>query len=78
MTIKELVKNAGENAEEHGFLRANPDPRHHLLGIHGEISEAVEELRMGRMVNDDWHLSEDGKPEGVPTELADAVIRDVF
>jgi NTP pyrophosphatase (non-canonical NTP hydrolase) len=39
--------------------------------IHSEISEATEEARRGR--TKEYEI--DGKPEGVPVELADAVIR---
>jgi hypothetical protein len=43
-----------------------------LLMIHSEISEGVEELREKRF--NTWY-NEDGKPEGLVVELADAVIR---
>lgn len=39
--------------------------------VHTELSEAVEEARLGKYVE----YEKDGKPEGVVVELADAVIR---
>lgn len=42
--------------------------------FHSEISEALEEYRNGRTVQE-IYLSENGKPEGVPVELADLLIR---
>jgi NTP pyrophosphatase (non-canonical NTP hydrolase) len=42
-----------------------------LLMVHSEISEAVEEYRDGHMCV--WF--DNGKPEGVPVEIADAIIR---
>lgn len=45
-----------------------------LALIHSEATEAVEELRNGRAVDHTYH-SEGGKPEGVPSEIADVVIR---
>lgn len=39
---------------------------------HSELSEALECLRNGEP---DYHLGENGKPEGVASELADTVIR---
>ena len=53
--------------------------------MHSELSEALEELRSGRTANETYYPTlakgeEDGrlsrhKPEGVPSELADVVIR---
>ena len=40
--------------------------------IHSEVSEAVEELRQGRIAT---VTRPDGKPEGFASELADIVIR---
>ena len=42
--------------------------------IHCELSEAVEEYRNGHGFTEIYY-NDDGKPEGVPVELADAVIR---
>lgn len=42
-----------------------------LTGIHGEVSEAYEDLRRLRM---NISLGPDGKPEGFPTELADVLL----
>jgi NTP pyrophosphatase (non-canonical NTP hydrolase) len=44
-----------------------------MLLIVSEISEAVEEFRNGRGLNEVY--LKDGKPEGIPVEMADAVIR---
>jgi hypothetical protein len=44
-----------------------------LLLVHCEISEAVEELRAGHLV--DQVYLKNGKPEGAIVEIADAIIR---
>lgn len=45
-----------------------------LINIHGEVSEAWEEYR--RHAKPDWtYLRGDGKPEGIPSEIADVIIR---
>lgn len=47
-----------------------------LLLIVSEISEAFEELRVGHKVSEEYESeTKPGKPEGIPSELADAVIR---
>lgn len=43
-----------------------------LANIHGEVSEALECVRTG---DRDIRFRDDGKPEGLPIELADALIR---
>ena len=43
-----------------------------LIGT--EVSEAIEELRNGHAA-DEHYYSDGGKPEGLPSELADIVIR---
>lgn len=42
--------------------------------IHSELSEALEEYRKGHTPRE-VYFQEDGKPEGIPTELADVLIR---
>jgi NTP pyrophosphatase (non-canonical NTP hydrolase) len=62
------------NAVEHGWWeQERPFPEIVAL-IHSELSEAFEAWRAGHPVDDCWH-EPDGKPEGVPIELADVVIR---
>jgi len=41
---------------------------------HSELSEALEEFRNGRKPTEIYY-SDGGKPEGIPIELADVVIR---
>jgi NTP pyrophosphatase (non-canonical NTP hydrolase) len=42
--------------------------------VHSELSEALEEHRAGRKASETYYRP-DGKPEGIPSELADVVIR---
>lgn len=44
--------------------------------IHSEASEALEAFRTGRPVTQTWYTpAKPTKPEGVPSELADIMIR---
>lgn len=60
-------------------VRPTPDERDHasrvivlLALVTTEVAEAIEEVRAGRF--GEWR-GENGKPEGLPAELADVVIR---
>ena len=43
--------------------------------IHSEVSEALEEYRAGNKLTLIYRETPDSKPEGIPIELADVVIR---
>lgn len=74
LTLKEMQEESHKNSVAHGWWPEGRNIGELLLLMVTEISEAFEEWRNGRPVSEIYY-SETGKPEGIPTELADVVIR---
>lgn len=72
--IKDFIKEVGENMKVHGFREEELKPTDFISLIHAEVSEILEEFRKGKCATETYY-NEDNKPEGVPTELADVVLR---
>lgn len=73
LNIKYFIKEVGENNKSHGFRDDDLKPTDFVALIHSEVSEILEEFRDGRAATETYYRP-DGKPEGVPFELADVVI----
>ncbi len=77
LTISSLVHTAHDAAKAKGWHEgADPDSPVQVLAwlalLHSEVSEAVEDVRRGMLAEG---VREDGKPGGLPSELADVAIR---
>jgi NTP pyrophosphatase (non-canonical NTP hydrolase) len=70
--INDLCAESYDRARRKGFYDPEPSVESRLVLIHSEVSEALEAYRDDEMVTT---INEKGKPEGLPSELADIVIR---
>jgi len=74
LKINEFAKEVGQNNTAHGFRNSGLKCTDFVSLIHSEVSEILEEFRDGHEATEIYYRK-DGKPEGVPAELADVVIR---
>ena len=73
MDIKQLTTEVHENAKAHGWWDEERSFGELIALCHSELSEALEEYRKGHKPNETYYNGE--KPEGIPSELADVIIR---
>lgn len=73
-SITDFMILAHENAVTKGWYEEPRTFGEHIALIHSEASEALEDYRKGHGFTNMFY-KEDGKPCGIPSEMADIVIR---
>lgn len=74
--LNALARRCFDASWENGWYEESRSFGDIIALIHSEASEAFEEYRNGRRVNETYYNPDrPAKPEGVPSELADIVIR---
>lgn len=71
--LNELAKEIHENSINHGWWETERELPEILALIHSEVSEVLEEYRNHKQPTETYFLLD--KPEGIPSELADIIIR---
>lgn len=75
MDIKEIADESYATAVEKGHFDETSDIIQQLALVHCEVSEAVEYCRLPNLPYQLSYKDEKGKLHGVPTELADIILR---
>lgn len=83
MSLNTLRDAIHDNAVAKGWHPEGPQSERFptlLCLVHAEVSEALEDYRLGYTMTAQWrtpnpHSTAEGKPEGIPSELADIIIR---
>lgn len=73
MTFKAWQEEVKRINELNGWFESDRTFGDDVALLHSEVSEALEAFRDGQMVT--TYREADGKPEGMPSELADVFIR---
>lgn len=73
--LRELQKECWQTAESHGFHDIGQTVGDRLMLIVSEAGEALEAYREGHAPNESWYEKDGTKICGVPSELADIIVR---
>lgn len=77
LSLNQWTNRVGKWAQRKGWNESPPEDGTFIALMHSELSEALEELRDGNDPNRTYFIQtkRGPKPEGVPSELADVIIR---
>lgn len=73
LKLNEFAKDVRRNSEAHGFSSINEDPLQITAWMYKEVMELFDEF-LSYTRPKETRYGADGKPEGVPSEIADIVL----
>ena len=71
--LNKIAEEVHRNAVAHGWWDSERSFPEIIALCHAELSEALEEHRKGKLPTETYYNGE--KPEGIPSELADCILR---
>lgn len=75
MNISEIQNEIHSTAKAHGWWDQEPNIGEKLMLMVSEVVEAFEHYRENQDINEVFYVGKDDKPDGIPIELADVIIR---
>lgn len=75
MKLNEICKESHQISKDHGWHDSERTFGDFIALCHSELSEALEYFRKTGNTTETIYETDNGKPEGVPSELADVIIR---
>ena len=73
LKLNDFAKEVRRNSEAHGFKSVNQDPLQLTAWMYKEVMELYDEFLAYNRA-DETRYGKDGKPEGVPAEIADIIL----